>query len=86
MMDLLTMIPSLDESRLVHHTACLRPLCIDSMPIVDKVSGFSNLFIATGAGRKGILWSAAMSHGIVDMILGNVASIQGLEHLKLDRF
>ena len=53
---------------------------------VDKVSGFSNLFIATGAGRKGILWSAAMSHGIVDMILGNVASIQGLEHLKLDRF
>tara|TARA_A100001037_G_scaffold303812_1_gene338822 strand:- start:8482 stop:9582 length:1101 start_codon:yes stop_codon:yes gene_type:complete len=86
MMDLLTMVPSLDESRLVHHTACLRPLCIDSMPIVDRVPDISNLYIATGAGRKGILWSAAMSHGIVDMILENEPSMKGLEHLRLDRF
>ena len=56
------------------------------MPIVDRVPDISNLYIATGAGRKGILWSAAMSHGIVDMILENEPSMKGLEHLRLDRF
>ncbi|HCG90832.1 MAG TPA: hypothetical protein DEZ08_03200 [Dehalococcoidia bacterium] len=86
MMDLLNMVPSLEDSKLVHHTACLRPLCIDSMPIVDKVKGYGNLFISTGAGRKGILWSAAMSIGIVDMITGAQTEIKGLENLSLNRF
>lgn len=86
MLDLLTMVPSLDQAKLVHHTACLRPLCVDSMPIVDQVPGIGNLFISTGAGRKGILWSAAMSQGIVDMIEDNQSKIKGLEHLRLNRF
>ena len=86
MADLLKMAPALTEARLAQHTACLRPLSADEMPIVGKVPGWDNLYIGTGAGRKGILWSTGMSFGLADLILKGNSDVPGIEFLGLDRF
>ena len=86
MADLLKMAPSLTDARLAHHTACLRPLSVDGMPIVGKVPGWDNLYIGTGAGRKGILWSTGMSFGLADLILKGNSDVPGIEFLGLGRF
>ena len=53
MKDLLTMAPSLAEAQLVQHTACLRPLSADEMPIAGRAPGWTNLYIGTGGGTEG---------------------------------
>ncbi len=83
---LLTMAPSLSEAQLVQQTACLRPLSSDGLPIVGKVPGWQNLYLGTGAGRKGILWSVGMSHGLADLIVTGSTQVPGLEFLDPARF
>ena len=84
--DLLKMAPSLSEAQLVQQTACLRPLSEDGLPIVGKVPGWSNLFVGTGTGRKGILWSAGMSYGLCDLIVKGRSQVPGIEFLDPARF
>ena len=86
MADLLKMAPALTDARLAHHTACLRPMSIDGMPIVGKAPGWENLYICTGAGRKGILWSTGMSFGLADLILKGKTDVPGLKYLDPARF
>ena len=84
--DLLKMAPSLAEAELVQQTACLRPLSADGMPIVDAIPGWDNLYLITGGGRKGILWSTGMAHGLADLIISGNSNIPDLPALSLDRF
>ena len=84
--DLLKMAPSLVEAELVQQTACLRPLSSDGMPIVDTVPGWDNLYLATGGGRKGILWSTGMAHGLADLILNGQSDVPDSAALSLSRF
>ena len=53
--------PAVAEGRLVHQTACLRPVTSDSLPILGEVPGWNGVYLSTGAGRKGILLSPAMA-------------------------
>ena len=84
--DLLKMAPSLSEAELVQQTACLRPLSEDGIPIVGVVPGWKNLFLATGGGRKGILWSTGMCEGLADLILKGSSMVPGLASLDPNRF
>ena len=84
--DLLLMAPSLADAELVQQTACLRPLSNDGMPIVGRVPGWQNLYIATGGGRKGILWSTGMAYGLADLIAEGSSQVPGLASLDLSRF
>ena len=86
MNDLLRMASFLSEAQLVQHTACLRPLTPDGLPIVGRVPGWDNLYLCTGAGRKGILWSTGMARATTDLILRNHSEVPGLEHLHPERF
>ena len=86
MADFLKMIPGMTDAELLQQTACLRPLSADGLPIVDKVTGWENLYVSTGAGRKGILWSTGMAHALFEMIDEGAVDVVGAEHLKLDRF
>jgi glycine oxidase len=86
MRDVLAMAPSLAEAQLVRHTACLRPLSSDGLPIVGRVPGWRNLYLGTGAGRKGILWSTGMSQGLADLILKGKSAVPGLATLDPARF
>ena len=80
------MAPSLADAELVQQTACLRPISADGLPIVGKVPGWENLYVGTGSGRKGILWSTGMAHALFEMIDQGAVDVIGAEHLKLDRF
>jgi glycine oxidase len=84
--DLLRMAPTLADANLVRQTACLRPLSADGMPIVGQVPGWTNLFVGTGAGRKGILWSTGMSFGLADLVLEGKTGVPGLQFLDPGRF
>ena len=86
MENFLKMIPSMGDAELVQQTACLRPLSADGLPIVDRVTGWDNLYVATGAGRKGILWSTGMAQVLLDLIERGDSEVSGAEHLRLDRF
>ena len=59
MKDSLRIAPILQGASLIETTACLRPLCLDGLPIIGQVPGWDNLYIATGHGRKGILLGTA---------------------------
>ena len=80
------MAPDLANAELVKQTACLRPVTPDGIPIVDRLPGWDNLYVATGAGRKGILWSAGMCDIITNMVMQGDAEAPGAEHLKASRF
>ena len=84
--DLLRMAPSLAEAELVQQTACLRPLSADGMPIVGAVPGWDNLYLCTGGGRKGILWSTGMAHALADLITQGATNVPNAAELGLERF
>ena len=86
MSDLLQALPFLEDAELNQQTACLRPWSSDGIPIVCRAPGWDNLYICTGGGRKGILWSTGMCHGVVDIILDRKSVVPGLEHLDMSRF
>ena len=65
---LLGVLPELAESRLALQTACLRPVSDDGLPIVGEVPGSEGVYLATGAGRKGILLAPAMARATADLV------------------
>ncbi len=84
--DLAQMAPSVASAQLMNHTACLRPVTPDGIPIVGRLPGWDNLYLATGAGRKGILWSVGMSQVAVDLVTQGDTQVAGAEHLSPERF
>ena len=79
------LIPELAFATLVRHTACLRPITSDYMPIVGRASGWDNVFLVTGAGKKGILLSPSMGKATADLITSGVTDVP-LEHCGPERF
>ena len=65
----LKLMPAMRDADLVRHTACLRPLTPDWLPIVGKAPGWDNAYLATGAGKKGILLSAGIGKAVADMLM-----------------
>ncbi len=47
-------LPFLAEAKIAHHTACLRPVTPDGLPIVGRIPGIEGLIVATGGGPIGI--------------------------------
>ena len=62
------LMPEMADAEIVRQTACLRPLSPDGMPIIGAAPGWRNAYLATGAGKKGILLSPAMGKAIADLI------------------
>ena len=62
------LMPAMKDAELVLHTACLRPLSPDWMPIIGNAPGWDNAYLATGAGKKGILISPGMGKAVADLI------------------
>ena len=73
------LVPDLADARLVKHTACLRPVTPDWLPVLGRAPGWENVYLATGAGKKGILLAPGIGRSIADlMTTGETAlSIQG---------
>ena len=62
------LLPDIARARLVQQTACLRPVTPDWLPIIGRAPGWDNVYVATGAAKKGILLSPAMGKAIADLI------------------
>jgi glycine oxidase len=62
------LMPSLKNAKIAKHTACLRPLTPDWLPIVGATPGWDNAYLATGAGKKGILLAPAIGSAVADII------------------
>lgn len=77
---LLKMLPALSDAQLAQHTACLRPLAADENLLLGPLPDWRGVYMATGAGRKGILLGPAMGRAIVDLIT------QGASELAIDAF
>jgi glycine oxidase len=65
---LVRMLPAMADAQVVYQTACLRPVASDGLPLLGRVPGFDQVYMATGAGRKGILFGPAMGRAIADLI------------------
>ena len=61
-------VPAIAEAELVMHTACLRPVTPDWLPIIGRVPGCENAWLATGAGKKGILLAPGFGKAVADLI------------------
>ena len=64
-----SLMPQLAEAKLMRHTACLRPVTPDWLPIIGRAPGWDNVYLATGAGKKGVLLSSAMGQATADLIV-----------------
>jgi glycine oxidase len=62
------LLPAIASATLVQHTACLRPVTPDWLPIVGQAPGWDNVYLATGGEKKGILLSPAIGKAIADLL------------------
>ncbi len=50
--------------------AGMRPCSYDQLPVVGKVPGYENLFVATGGCRRGMTMAPLMARALVDAVMG----------------
>ena len=78
-------VPELSEADVVLQTACLRPVTPDWLPILGLATGWRNVFLNTGAGKKGILFGPAMGQATADLIVNGKSNID-ISMFLMDRF
>lgn len=66
---LVRMLPAMADAQVAQQTACLRPLASDGLLVLGRVPGLEHVYVATGGGRKGILYGPAMGRAIADLVL-----------------
>ena len=79
------LMPELGHASLIKHTACLRPVTPDYIPIVGRAPGWDNVYLATGAGKKGILLSTGMGRATADLMTAGVTDLP-IEGCEPERF
>ncbi len=70
-----TIMPAIREAKVLEHTVGLRPVTADGFPIVGRAPGYENVYLNTGAGKKGTLLSAGMGKAIADLIMQGQTSL-----------
>ncbi|MDA1127529.1 MAG: FAD-dependent oxidoreductase [Chloroflexi bacterium] len=73
------LVPDLADAKLSKHTACLRPVTPDWLPVLGRAPGWDNVYLATGAGKKGILLATGIGKSVADLMTAGetTLSIQG---------
>ena len=67
---LVRMLPAMADAQVAQHTACLRPVASDGLLVLGGVPGFDGVYVATGGGKKGILYGPALGHALADLLIG----------------
>jgi glycine oxidase len=79
------LMPRLAQAQVALQTVCLRPVTPDWLPIVGRAPGWDNVYLATGAGKKGILLSPGMGQATADLITRGATSVS-IDSCAPDRF
>ena len=66
----LTVAPGLDEARYLETRVGLRPTSADDRPVVGRVPGWDNAWVATGHGANGLLQGPFSARGLAHTIAG----------------
>lgn len=69
------LMPAIAEASLLQHTACLRPITPDDLPLLGKVPGREGAYVGSGGGPKGILLAPGMGKALADLILTGQTSL-----------
>ena len=78
-------LPVIADATLELHTACLRPVTPDWLPILGRAPGYRNAWLATGAGKKGILLAPAIGKAIADLVSANETGLR-IQNFAPERF
>jgi glycine/D-amino acid oxidase-like deaminating enzyme len=65
--------PALQPSRIVKCQACYRPVVKDGLPLIGKVPGLANVYVATGHNVWGILNAPATGEAVAELIVDGAA-------------
>lgn len=79
------LLPCLRSARIVDHVAALRPATPDGLPVVDRVPGWDNVYVASGAGPKGMLLGPGLAEGVISLLREKSPAF-ALEPFSLGRF
>ena len=79
------LVPDMADARLSLQTACLRPVTPDWLPIIGRLPGWDNVYLATGAGKKGILLSPGIGKSVADLMTQGETSLS-IGPISPDRF
>ncbi len=82
--DVTAMFSYLQDAEIVGHTACLRPLSADGLPIIGYGVDNKNCILATGGGKKGILYGPYLGKLAAELTLNKKPSID-ISSLNPDR-
>lgn len=63
------LVPALAAAPLLAAQACHRPVTADHLPLIGRVPGLGNTYVATGHGPWGILNAPATGEALADLIL-----------------
>ena len=66
MADAARAVPDLARGAVAMHTACLRPVARDGLPVIGPAAGRDDLLVASGGGKKGVLLGPAMGKAAAD--------------------
>lgn len=65
----LRLVPALADAPLLAAQACHRPITADQLPLIGRVPGLANAYVATGHGPWGILNAPATGEALAELIL-----------------
>lgn len=78
-------MPAIAQAKVLEHTVGLRPVTPDGLPIIGKAPGYDNVYLNTGAGKKGTLLSAGMGKAVADLITAGCTALS-IARATPDRF
>lgn len=61
-------MPRLEAVKVVRQTACLRPMSANGMVVLGRAANATNVYVANGGGRKGVLYGPAMGSAVADLV------------------
>jgi glycine oxidase len=61
-------MPDILDAAVLEHVAALRPMIASHLPVAVRASGWSNAYVANGAGSKGVLLSVGIARAVGDLL------------------
>mmetsp|Transcript_18202 Transcript_18202/g.25315 ORF Transcript_18202/g.25315 Transcript_18202/m.25315 type:complete len:84 (+) Transcript_18202:1360-1611(+) len=80
------MTPMLGKEKADVEQACMRPCTDDGLPMMGKICGSENAFIATGHNCWGILWGPITGLAMSELVLDGKAKALDLHPFSPHRF
>ncbi|HUF61647.1 MAG TPA: FAD-dependent oxidoreductase [Verrucomicrobiales bacterium] len=77
--------PCLRDARILSHEAALRPSTPDGLPLLGRAPGWDNVFLASGAGTKGMLLGAGLGEAAACLV-ADCVPLLNMECFSPERF